>query len=84
MCVYIYIYIYTHTYTQLYVYSAAALGFRVRGREGDLKTPPGLACERAMDAFGQRRAAPHELHEEFTRLAETRLAQNTLDYLNIA
>ena len=57
--------------------------------------PPRLEGHRRVGARGQeaRHAQPeaHEphakqsgLHEEFTRLAETRLAQNTIHYLKIA
>ena len=52
--------------------------------------PPGSICdlrglktEKWAGRFGSSRRANHR-HEAFTRLAETRLAQNTLNYMKIA
>ena len=64
---YIYIYIYMYVYAYIYIYIE-----RERERERSRSAPSGFG--------GLVRG--HLPHEEFTRLAETRLTQNSLSYIH--
>ena len=78
MCVYIYIYIYIYRYIHTYIYIYIYIWNRY----------PCLAARAPLPTFRpapiKHRALPSFcLYEEFTGLAETRLAQNTLTYVSI-
>ena len=76
--IYIYILIYVYVYTYIYIYIYVLQSF----------VSQSLAGLPGQEALAHRALRPAEgpsfsLCEEFTRLAETRLAQNSLNYLEI-
>ena len=91
VCIYIYIYIYICVYIYIHVYIYIYI-FREREREGPVRYDNACQCPCATRLPRRRlplqgyclcamRPARKNLYEEFTRLAETRLAQHTFDYI---
>ena len=85
ICAYIYIYIYTHIHiiSRMCITAMVAIGFlgeQFRGGRGIRRSGP-RPLPRPVPLLGPSLKLPYE---EFARLAETRLALNTSDYIQLA
>ena len=83
LCVYIYIYTYIHTYIHTYIlYHIISYHLILDHAKAPIGRPSSQL--RVEEGRGLGPLAPVLIVRNFTRLAETRLAQNTLNYIKTA